>query len=247
MGDRSETLYDGDVTLTFNDKRHAYMVGEKFVPGVTTILKLLNKPALVPWAANQAAGYVKSKASDGLSKKDIVLIAEEARKAYQRFTDEAADIGSMVHAYAEAALKGEEAVMPEHPAAIKGCNAFGEWRKSHDIHCLSSEMMIFSREMYYAGTADFYGYIDGELVIADFKTSSGIWNEYLLQTAAYQLAVEEEAGVKIDARWLIRLDKKTGDFEAKRFPHSEAHCQAWRLLRQLHTYMSQIENEQKKG
>lgn len=245
MSDREESLYDGEVKLVFDAKKHAYRYGEKFVPGVTSVLKLLNKPALVPWAANQCASYVKSKAKDGMTRPEIVALADEARKAYQRFTDEAADIGSLVHNYAESVLKGEEVALPEHPAAVKGCNAFEEWRKSHEIKCLASEMIIFSKEMFYAGTADFYGYIDGELVVADFKTSSGIWNEYLLQTAAYQLAIEEEANVKIQARWIIRLDKKTGDFEAKRFPHSEAHCEAWRTLRKLYSYMSKIEEEQK--
>lgn len=245
MSDRSEMLYDGEVNLVFNDKKHAYMIGDKFVPGVTTILKLLNKPALVPWAANQCAAYVKANAKDGMTRPEIVALADDARKAYQRFTDEAADIGSMVHHYAEATMKGEEVAIPDHPAAIKGCNAFEEWRKSHEIKCLASEMMIFSRDMYYAGTADFYGYIDGELVVADFKTSSGIYPEMALQACAYQLAIEEEAKVQIAARWIIRLDKKTGAFEAKRFPHSEAHCEAWRTLRRLHSYMSKIEEEQK--
>lgn len=244
MGDRRQTLYEGTVELEFDDKLHAYTYENKLVPGVTTILKRLNKPALMPWAAKMTAEYVKKNAADGMSRSEIVKLADEAKGAYRRFTDEAADIGSVVHSYAEARLKDELVDIPDHPMAIKGAEAFDAWLKAHDVRCLASEMMIFSKSMFYAGTCDFYGYIDDELVVADLKTSSGIWNEYLLQTAAYQLAIEEEANVQIPARWIIRLDKKTGKFEAKRFEHSEAHCEAWRSLRKLHSYLTRIEEEQ---
>ena len=244
MSERSETLYEGTVLLEFNEQKHAYTWEDKLVPGVTTILKRLNKPALMPWAAKQCSDYVKKNAKDGMTKQDIVMLAEEAKGAYRRFTDEAADIGSAVHAYAEGILKGESPVRPDHPAAIKGVEAFERWMDSHKINCLASEMMIFSKSMFYAGTCDFYGYIDDELVVADLKTSSAIHHDYLLQTAAYEMAISEEANVLIPARWIIRLDKKTGQFEAKRFEHSDAHCEAWRALRKLHSYLTRIEEEQ---
>ena len=247
MTGRTENLYEGTVLLEFNEAKHAYTWENKLVPGVTTILKRLNKPALMPWAAKQTSEFVKKNAKDGMTKREIVTLADEAKGAYRRFTDEAADIGSIVHAYAEAKLKGEDAGLPwekdDNQAVMKACGAFDEWFKAHDVKCLASEMMIFSKSMFYAGTCDFYGYIDGELVVADLKTSSGIWNDYLLQVAAYQLAIEEEANVKISARWIIRLDKKTGKFEAKRYPHNEGHCQAWRSLRELHKHLTRIEEE----
>ena len=247
MTGRTENLYEGTVLLEFNQAKHAYTWENKLVPGVTTILKRLNKPALMPWAAKQTSDYVKKNAKEGMTKREIVTLADEAKGAYRRFTDEAADIGSIVHAYAEAKLKGEDAGLPwekdDNQAVMKACGAFDEWFKAHDVKCLASEMMIFSKSMFYAGTCDFYGYIDDELVVADLKTSSAIYHDYLLQLAAYQLAIQEEANVLISARWIIRLDKKTGEFEAKRFEHSEAHCEAWRSLRKLHHYLTRIEEE----
>ena len=243
MTGRSENLYEGTVLLEFNEAKHAYTWENKLVPGVTTILKRLNKPALMPWAAKQTSDYVKKNAKDGMTKREIVMLAEEAKGAYRRFTDEAADIGSAVHGYAEGILKGENPARPDHPAAVKGVEAFEKWMDSHKVKCLASEMMIFSKSMFYAGTCDFYGYIDDELVVADLKTSSAIYHDYLLQTAAYEMAISEEANVLIPARWIIRLDKKTGEFEAKRFEHSDAHCEAWRSLRKLHSYLTRIEEE----
>lgn len=243
MGDRSEKLYGGQVTLEFDDKLHAYRKDNYLVPGVTTILKRLNKPALMPWAAKMTSEYVKKNAVEGMSLKEIKQLADEAKGAYRRFTDEAADIGTIVHNYAENRLKGLPVEEPDNEAAQNGVKAFNDWLSQHDIKCYASERMIFSREMFYAGTADFYGTIDGELVIADLKTSSGIWNEYWIQTSAYQLAIEEEDNVEIDARWIIRLDKKTGKFEAKRLPHSDAHCDAWKALRILHGHLTHMEQE----
>lgn len=243
MSDRVEKLYGGDVELKFNDAAHVYEHEGYAVPGVTTILKRLNKPALMPWAAKMTAEYIKANAVEGMSIKEVKRLADEAKGAYRRFTDEAADIGSIVHAYAENKLKGLDAEEPELEAARNGANAFNEWFSQHSIKCYASERMIFSREHFYAGTADFFGEIDGELVVADLKTSSGIWNEYLLQTSAYQIALEEEDKCEIQARWIIRLDKKTGKFEAKRYPHSDAHCNAWLHLRNLHRELTHIEQE----
>ena len=43
--------------LTFDADAHAYTWGGAFVPGVTSILSVIGKPALVPWAAGMAADH----------------------------------------------------------------------------------------------------------------------------------------------------------------------------------------------
>ena len=50
----------------------------------------------------------------------------------------------------------------------------------------------------------------------DFKTSNGIYNDVMLQTAAYAHAYEEMGLGKIDGRWELRLEKRTPDeFQAE--------------------------------
>ena len=44
--------------LKFYDASHRYKLDGEWVPGVTTILGVLNKPALTKWAASQVAEYV---------------------------------------------------------------------------------------------------------------------------------------------------------------------------------------------
>src|SRR4051794_27638407 len=44
--------------LKFYPASHRYKLDGEWVPGVTTILNVLNKPAIAKWAATQVAEYV---------------------------------------------------------------------------------------------------------------------------------------------------------------------------------------------
>lgn len=190
------------------------------VPGVTSILQVISKPALIQWAANMASAHWLEQVAQ---RNGVLLTAEaetidkEAKLAHRTFSKAAADIGTEVHKYAECKLKGLPVPELKTPQAIKGAEAFDRWRDDHDVQVGATERICFSQKYWYCGTCDFVGRIDGESCIADFKTSSGIWPEMRFQLAAYQQALEEEYGEKIKASWIVRFDKKTGEFEAKRF------------------------------
>ncbi len=56
------SLYGNTVTIqlgNFGRKRHAYwwLENQMFVPGTTSITRILDKPALIPWAAKMAAEH----------------------------------------------------------------------------------------------------------------------------------------------------------------------------------------------
>ena len=80
-------------------------------------------------------------------------------------------------------------------------------KQGHEVAYESSERKVYSREFHYTGTADSVMRVDGRRVVADFKTSKGIYPEYLLQAAAYAHAVVEEDGGAIDDVLLIRVPK----------------------------------------
>jgi hypothetical protein len=84
-------------------------------------------------------------------------------------------------------------------------------------------------------------WIDGELAVADWKTSTGIHAEYLLQTAAYVGALEEELGLEITCRYIIRLDKETGEFEARRYDKGEKDFEAFLAARTLYERLRELE------
>lgn len=237
--------------MTFNEKQHRYEWDGKLVPGVTSILRRLNKPALISWAANMAAEHIREHGDyDGDSQGWFVSEAclEAARIAHATKRDNAADVGKAVHKYAEGVLLGGPAIaeVPDDPAIRAGVTAFEAWLAEHTLEPMGLERRVLSKKFYYAGTTDFYGRIDGNLAVLDFKTSTAIYNEMWLQTAAYELALQEELQTTEPiTRWLIRLDKKTGKFEAKSQPYSALHEDAWINLVELNRCLTKIEEQEK--
>lgn len=209
----SQIIYGGE--LVFDEKAHAYTFDGQFVPGVTTILNVLSKPALMPWAIGVTRDYWLKEVNSGRT--DFQTIHKESWNASKKVTKDAANIGQNVHEYAECFFKKQPLPELKSDQAKRGVEAFHKWFDSHKIEILASERRVFSKEHYYAGTCDFVAKIDGVLGVGDIKTSSGIYPEMRLQTAAYQHALQEEKGSKFEVRWIVRFDKKTGEFEAKPF------------------------------
>ena len=63
---------------------------------------------------------------------------------------------------------------------------------------------------------DAVAYRGGTLVALDWKTSNGLYPEYLLQVAAYAKALEEMSGEAVSEAWAVRFGKKTPEFEARK-------------------------------
>jgi hypothetical protein len=259
-------LYNGDVTINFDGRKHVYTYEEiktsdgtpLMIAGVTSILKRLAKEALIAWSANMASDYFKDCLLDGYDASDpeasvtytvaeVTAIAKDARSAYRRKASGAANVGKVVHSFAEARLKGDKSVpkpklSPEDMIKYdNGCAAFNRWMANNDIELFESERVLFSKRWLFCGTADFYGKVNGELCVLDFKTSTGLYAEMALQTAAYQIAIEEELDVTIPARYLVRFDKMSGDLETMRLPRNKEHELAFLALRETDELMKRIE------
>lgn len=226
--------------LLFDEKEHAYTWGGKFVPGVTSILGCLGKPALVPWAVGLASDHWLSAIKAG--RVDYDSIHKESKLAHRKKVQEAANIGHNVHSYAECFFKNKELPTLATDQAKLGAEAFHKWMDAHHVEILASEHRVFSMQYYFAGTCDFVAKVDGVLGIGDIKTSSGIYPEMRFQTAAYQQALQEEKEIKFETRWIVRFDKKTGEFEAKQFNNFDADFTAFNATRIVHKILKEIEN-----
>lgn len=237
MADKKREVYGGE--LYYNDAEHFYTWCGQPVPGVTTILKVINKPQLFDWAVKVTRNYWLEQVMAGRT--DFEKIHKESWNANKKVSKAAADIGTNVHGYAEAVLK--KLPLPEllTDEAKRGAEAFHKWLDAHKVEVLASERICFSKEFYFAGTCDLVAKIDGEQVVGDFKTSSGIYPEMRFQTAAYQQALEEEKGMKFDARWVIRFDKATGLFEAKRFDNFDLDFAGFNAALTLHRTLQEVE------
>lgn len=163
------------------------------VPGTTTICGAYkNSGGLIHWAWNQG--------KQGLD--------------YRETRDRAGDIGTMIHAAIEARLNGAPfPLLPEE--ATKAFHAFLEWESQNEIEILEQEVQLVSEEYRYGGTLDALGVANGKYVLLDWKTSKGIYPNYLLQLAAYKQLWDENQGYhprrKITGgAWLVRFSKSDG-------------------------------------
>lgn len=209
--------HDGqDVELDFNEKKHYYTVEGEYAPSVTTILDSIAKPALIPWAANEGAKFFISHAHEDMKAEDM---AKGIRGAYRTSSGQALNIGMEVHKWCEEAIlwklgKGEAPLPLERTESKNAINAFREWTKANDVEWLTVEEKVYHRGHKFAGTVDATAIVNDDYCVIDFKTSGAIYSAYHLQCAAYAKAIEDMRGKEVDKAYVLRFDKKTGEFEA---------------------------------
>ena len=209
--------HDGqDVELGFNEKKHYYTVEGEYAPSVTTILDSIAKPALVPWAANEGAKFFISHAHEDMKAEDM---AKGIRGAYRTSSGQALNIGMEVHKWCEEAIlwrlgKGESPPDPTRTESLNAVNAFRGWVRDNVVEWLTVEEKVYHRGHKFAGTVDATAIVNGDYCVIDFKTSGAIYSAYHLQCAAYAKAIEDMRGKEVDKAYVLRFDKKTGEFEA---------------------------------
>lgn len=224
-------LYNGEVLLDFNDKRHKFTINGKdtfngkLIISVTKVTGVIDKPALKFWAVNLGVDFLLKnidKLKADIEGKVIQKLIEESKKAHTKFLQKAATSGTLVHEWAEGFIKAKtEKDIPPMPKDIQvhnGVMAFLNWIDEYNVKFLSSERHIYSKKYGYAGIMDAEAIIKGKKCVVDFKTSSAIYPEMRFQVAAYQAAMEEETGKEYTGnKVLARFDKNTGEFEAHEF------------------------------
>lgn len=87
--------------LIFDDEKHKYYINNKDTEckSVSTILSVLNKPALIPWATKLTAEYIRDTGIDAEHLKDED-VRKKASNAWKQTRDKAADIGTIIHSIA---------------------------------------------------------------------------------------------------------------------------------------------------
>lgn len=188
----------------------------KQVVGVTTILGVLGKDALMPWAAKMEregvlAWLAEGKAADTLPKPFF----------YAGHTRKAADLGTIAHARIEAWLHGttldpsglDEAL---YEAAAKPEGRFREWWESEGLTLEASECQIAHPTLGYGGTIDFVARDkNGLLVLGDIKTTkanrSWPYPTVIAQVAAYRDLWEVTHDKGISRCVVVRVGKEADD------------------------------------
>lgn len=154
--------------------------GEAY-PSVTTVLHVVNKPALIGWAAKEERKLVLHSAAEiyaelgealavPLTKGEFKTRVEEhmgTAKAHHKMLREAADIGTQVHKAIEYDIDSqlvEKGLYPAeklgtqpemtHPKARESWKKYLAWKASVRMEPLASERQIVSHVHKFAGTED---------------------------------------------------------------------------------------------
>jgi hypothetical protein len=187
---------------------HSYVLNGEKVPGVTTVIGLLDKPALVNWAAEQSAGYAVENWG-WLGEKPIVERVKLIQNARFATNKKAIGRGHKIHAMAEALQHGRPVDVP--PEFVGDIEAVARLLDQWQVDPLATELPICNTTEMYAGTADVIATGKGlPLAVWDFKTGKAVYDEVALQLCAYahcdvRLTEVEKAGPrggKLKSDWV---------------------------------------------
>ena len=188
------------------------------VPGVTTVLgRFKESGALMYWAWEQG--------KEGLD--------------FRRTKQDAADAGTLAHAMVEAHLTGIDPLLKLDGAtpeiadkAKQGLANYLTFEKQTNLKVVSFEKPLISEKYHYGGTPDAIVEIDGHKAIADWKTSSAIYVDALLQMAAYGTLYAENypEDMLTGGFHLCRFSKDNADFVHY---HFQDLSDAWEMFKHL--------------
>ena len=183
---RQEAAVESPALGLVRDARHRYSWnGGPWYPSVTTVLAIKDKPALVGWAKRETAacairnlGVLERMVQSGGPQAAIDWLKKIPD--FQR--DTAADLGTQVHAMAEAIGRGE--LLPlEEPLRPYLVAYRRDFLDLFAPRFLAVEAMVCSERYEYGGTADAFVEIAGEIWLLDYKTGSGVYPDAALQLA----------------------------------------------------------------
>lgn len=179
--------------------------GDK-LPGTTTICAIAKESGgLIQWAYKQGREHER-----------LVAQGKPAPRHLYDVVDRAADIGTLAHECCEADIKG--IALPEIPddkkeAVMMAYGQYQAWKSQTKLKIVGSEVPLVSEKYQFGGTLDFVCEIDGQLCLGDFKTSSAVYPEMLIQLAAYRELWNETQERKITGpSHLLRISKENADF-----------------------------------
>lgn len=175
--------------------RHKDRYG-KVVPSVTTIIGSnvgWGKEFLLKWANDE-----------GL-----------AGRNYKESRQKAADTGTLAHTMVEDHIHNRTHLTPpgtpieQKMAAANAFDAFYDWFVTNDIQIERTEIAIVSEKLKtnFGGRIDAKGTFNGLHTIFDWKTSKAVYENYVLQVAAYAYLYEELHGIEIDQAIIVRIGK----------------------------------------
>jgi PD-(D/E)XK nuclease superfamily len=193
----------------------------KRVPGTTTITgRFKEAGGLIHWAWEQGIAGVD----------------------YRKTRDEAGDKGHLAHELIDADIHGRDPEIPDDvdpeilARAEQGFASFRAWRSQVHLEIVDTERPLISEIHRFGGTYDAIARINGATALLDWKSGAGIYQDHVVQLAAYRALIRERNPHDAPAdAYILRVGKDWGDFHYHSIPSSALDL-AWRaflLMREL--------------
>lgn len=171
-------------------------------------------------------------------------------KDFREERDKAADAGTLAHAAVEAWVKGDNfSFNGSEEVVARAKRAFGafiEWADQTKLKVDKTELPLVSEKYAFGGTFDAI-LLGAKRAMGDWKSSNGVYGEYLAQLAAYgQLWSENYPDEPIDGGYhLCRFDKAHGDFTHKWWGELKAGWEYFLRLREAYEFDKELKQRAK--
>lgn len=228
------TTYNGKV-INFYPNSHQYRYeGERtnlLSPSAVVGIVDKSQPLLI-WAERLTLDYVNTTLEEDktYSKTDITEIVAVAIDQRNIKLEEAKDVGTVVHDYAEMSAyhKAYKLSLPEvdydnlTDQQLNGIQSFIKFETEHNCEYIEAERFVYSEKhgVPFVGKLDTIMQLNSDnkrwRILGDFKTGKSIYTTHKIQLAGYDLAMIEEYEYKksplpYDGLGIIHLDKETGE------------------------------------
>ncbi len=235
------------IKLTTN---HRYYVDGRPVPGVTTIAKVLDAPALDAWRVRtQVEGTARAAYNNPPFPNEpvesyTVRLKAMAAEQYEadRVAKEAADDGIQVHALIAWRLEkmmGKEAPRPQvSEAAAFRESGWAHWAKDVRLKPLAVEAKLLHKTLRYCGTLDLLAEVEGRVGLWDYKRSSKVYESHRLQSSAYRMALESMGFDPMPG--FVLLMPEGQDVTAVELDRSEESQEAWLSCLKLYNWTNSL-------
>ena len=224
--DQYLTLENG-VKCIFKAYGHKYVVNNKKLIGVSTILDMLHKEHLVKWKIREAIKNIKDELERHLPDDKIQQVLDDAENKAKTKMTKILSTGKIVHSYIEKYVKGQKYMEPEDPVVLKCFQEFKDWWQENGFTLIASEKIVCIPDAF-AGTIDLVAKDKEGLVwLIDIKTNNGIFVSHFHQVHGYKYAYEKQTGKKINRMCIVRLPKDGSKIEVRRVLSKKQHMLAF--------------------
>ena len=155
-----------------------YEIQNKEYPSVTSIIGMLDKPALINWAAKLSAEYAIEHAT-ALALLPPADAVKVVKGSWRGARDESADFGTYVHDLIE-----QDTMPPKDSKAWPYVQAAAQYMDDQGLTPIAQERTVVNVKAGYAGTADLFSVQENRVIVSDWKTGNGLYESAAIQLVA---------------------------------------------------------------